>query len=51
MKNNFETKDVDPIVNKSYLVDNLRMCVDRTGSYVAVSNNDKSIRIRDLSNG
>jgi hypothetical protein len=45
--NSFETKDE---FNNKYL-DNLKICIDPSGQYVAVSNCDKVLRIRDLKNG
>lgn len=32
-------------------MDNLRICIDSTGTYIATSNDDKCIRLRDYYNG
>lgn len=46
LKNTWETKDDYKVV----AYDNLKMTLDVTGSYLAVFNDDKVIRIRDNNN-
>lgn len=45
-----ETKDVDKD-NKIISLDNLKLSIDSSGSYMACANNDKTIRIRETSTG
>jgi len=46
----YETKDEDINAKNTYL-DNLKVAVDITGSYIAVSNKDGTVRIRDYYTG
>ncbi len=43
LKTSWESKD-DHRINS---LDNLKMALDCTGSYLAVYNNDKAVRVRD----
>ena len=51
LKNVIETKEEDKNSGKAIGLDNLRVTVDGSGSYVAVSNSDKVVRIRDFASG
>ena len=51
LKNVIETKEEDKNSGKAVGLDNLRVAVDGSGSYVAVSNSDKVVRIRDFASG
>jgi hypothetical protein len=41
-----ETKEANTLI-----LENLRISIDRSGSYIATSNNDKNVRIREASSG
>ena len=44
LKNQHETKDD----KKENFIDNLNISIDQSGCYMAVINNDKCLRIRDI---
>lgn len=46
-----ETKEEDKLTGKVLPLDNLKISVDSSGTYIAVSNNDKIVRIRDFNTG
>ena len=51
VKGTIETKEEDKSTGKFLPLDNLKISVDSSGTYIAVSNNDKVVRIRDFNTG
>eukprot|EP00828_Plagiopyla_frontata_P007889 TRINITY_DN13827_c0_g1_i2.p1 TRINITY_DN13827_c0_g1~~TRINITY_DN13827_c0_g1_i2.p1 ORF type:complete len:627 (+),score=118.11 TRINITY_DN13827_c0_g1_i2:301-2181(+) len=49
LKTVIETKETDKSTSKPFYLDNLRIALDSSGTFLAVSNQDKTVRIRDLS--